>query len=776
MSCTNCTDPIFTPDSQTPPTIVYQVCGTILGAGTCNGNPITDCNDVIVTTLPPIAINFNIDPGNICANNIPSINAAITPINLNYNYQWFDAPDGTGNLLSTNSSWTPSGEGSYSLVVTEITSGVLCNTSIHNFDINFDVLGPSTLNVPAPLVVECNDPNASQQIINWLASATAFDDTESLPVTNDYGGITMACNQPPLSVVFSASDECGNVSSASATITVVDTQVPTWTTAVGSLDRTLECSDIVLLNSAQALQPVATDLCDPTLNITKTTGSFVQGTCLNAGTYTNTWTATDDCGNVSAVYTQVITVTDTQSPVVAGSLATTTIEGCIATNAPAAATTVAQLESMPGGITITDACTDDALLTVTHSDVGNGTCPVVVTRTYTITDVCNHSVQITHTINIGDTTPPTFTFCPPGITVNSDGDECFATNVIIGTATATDNCSTPAITNNAPVQYPAGTTTVTWTATDACGNTSTCTQTVTVTDSQPPTITCPANVSAIATAPDCFVPAIVVGNPVYSDNCDVALLTLTWTKTGATTASGSGLVNNTTFNVGVTTVTYTVTDASGNSASCSFTVTVNDQVPPTVITCPPSITQSADAGECDTDVTVAAPVVSDPCNEIVSVTNNSPYKTSDADASGTYPVGTTSITWTFTDTSGNTSTCIQTVTVTDSQPPTITCPANVSAIATAPDCFVPAIVVGNPVYSDNCDVALLTLTWTKTGATTASGSGLVNSTVFNVGVTTVNYTVTDASGNATSCSFTVTVNDQVPPTVITCPPSITQSA
>ena len=37
-------------------------------------------------------------------------------------------------------------------------------------------------------------------------------------------------------------------------------------------------------------------------------GVFVAGSCPQAGTYTNTWTVTDDCGNVSAVYTQVITI------------------------------------------------------------------------------------------------------------------------------------------------------------------------------------------------------------------------------------------------------------------------------------------------------------------------------------------------------------------------------------------------------------------------------------------------------------------------------------
>ena len=73
-----------------------------------------------------------------------------------------------------------------------------------------------------------------------------------------------------------------------------------------------ECSDAAGLATAQALAPVATDNCDQTLVITKVPGAFIPAAC--GGTYTNTWTATDDCGNVSVVFTQVITIVDTEAP------------------------------------------------------------------------------------------------------------------------------------------------------------------------------------------------------------------------------------------------------------------------------------------------------------------------------------------------------------------------------------------------------------------------------------------------------------------------------
>ena len=99
-------------------------------------------------------------------------------------------------------------------------------------------------------------------------------------------------------------------------ITIIDDTAPTWTTVAGALDVTLECSDAAGIAAAQALIPVASDNCDVDVtNIVEVAGAFVPGmTCPQEGTYTNTWTVTDACGNVSAVYTQVITITDNTAP------------------------------------------------------------------------------------------------------------------------------------------------------------------------------------------------------------------------------------------------------------------------------------------------------------------------------------------------------------------------------------------------------------------------------------------------------------------------------
>ena len=66
---------------------------------------------------------------------------------------------------------------------------------------------------------------------------------------------------------------------------------------------TLECSDAAGLAAAQALLPAACDNCDGNVtNIVKVSGTFVAGSCPKAGTYTNTWTVTDDCGNSQLIH------------------------------------------------------------------------------------------------------------------------------------------------------------------------------------------------------------------------------------------------------------------------------------------------------------------------------------------------------------------------------------------------------------------------------------------------------------------------------------------
>ncbi|HHU98379.1 MAG TPA: T9SS type B sorting domain-containing protein, partial [Bacteroidales bacterium] len=144
-------------------------------------------------------------------------------------------------------------------------------------------------------------------------------------------------------------------------------------------------------------------------------------------------------------------------------------------DAPAAVTTVSALESL--GVLISDNCTPDSLLIVTSSDSHSGSCPVIVTRTYRVTDACNNYSEVTQTIYVADTIPPTFT-PPTDITIcrNINGEY---NRDVTNTGDATgeeDNCDTSldaAYTDsdvNMGTADAVGFITRTWTLTDNCGN------------------------------------------------------------------------------------------------------------------------------------------------------------------------------------------------------------------------------------------------------------------------------------------------------------------
>ena len=285
------------------------------------------------------------------------------------------------------------------------------------------------------------------------------------------------------------------------------------------------------------------------------------------------------------------------------------------------------------------------------------------------------TVQIT----VIDNTPPRIA-TPPNITVNTDPGMCSAG--VTYDVTATDNCPGVTVVSNPPSAsvFPKGVTTVGVTATDASGNMATGTFTVTVEDKEPPRITCPANI-VIPTDPG-MCSAGVTYNVGATDNCPgVAVV--------SNPPSGS------VFPKGVTTVTSIATDASGNRATGTFTVTVEDREKPT-LGLPANIVKPTDPGQCSAVVSYT-----------VTATDNCPGMPPiiiDPPPGSVFPKGTTTVTVKATDASGNTATGTFTVTVEDKENPVIT---NISAIPSTlwPPNHKMVDVTVNYNVSDNCSQA-----------------------------------------------------------------------
>ncbi len=287
---------------------------------------------------------------------------------------------------------------------------------------------------------------------------------------------------------------------------------------------------------------------------------------------------------------------------------------------------------------------------------------------------------------------------------------------------STDNCSI--FQGNPLINFDCsnlGPNTVTLTVSDESGNSSTCTGIVTVEDNIQPEITCPNSKTVNDSGGNCNGRVVNYNLPIATDNCSV---TITQTD---------GLASGVNFPVGTTKQTFLATDAAGNTASCSFNITIEDIEMPT-ITCPDDIIIQA----CDpTVINYIPPAGMDNC----SVTTS---RTAGLGSGATFPIGITTETYTATDAAGNTASCSFNITVAEEEvAPTVTCPSNFIVFE---DASIRGAIVDYTLSSDdNC------------GVVSENVSGPASGSIFPVGTTDITYTAEDAAGNASSCSFSIDV-------------------
>ena len=458
--------------------------------------------------------------------------------------------------------------------------------------------------------------------------------------------------------------------------------------------------------------------------------------------------ATDACGNISTT-TFVVLLKDLTPPVALCKPYTVILN--------AAGNGSIVLANINNGSY--DNCTPTSQLVFGISQT-TFTCANVGTNSVilTVTDLCFNVSTCTALVTVIDNTAPVIS-CFGDTTINKDANCTYTMPDLTFRVNKADACGFNAnsVTQSIPVGsiFGASVTSmpVTLTVTDKNGNSSTCTFTMNFVDVTPPVIAgCPTNIT-VNTG---------FGNALCSQ-------TATWTPPTATDAciiccSTQPITGNyapgATFPVGVTTVTYTATDVSGNTSTCSFTVTVIDNTKPLIANCPSNLTVNTGVGRttCNQIATWIEPTATDNCTAAGSL-----IRTRSHVPGSVFPVGVTTVTYTFTDVAGNVSLpCIFTVTVIDNTVPIITCPGNIvnPPINTA-GCLA-TVVTANPTFSDNCQVTKLTWAITGAGITPAAtspttGINFLGTRTFNFGVTTVTYTATDASGNTATCSYTVSV-------------------
>lgn len=444
-------------------------------------------------------------------------------------------------------------------------------------------------------------------------------------------------------------------------------------------------------------------------------------------TRTFTIVAEDCYENTTTVnLVQIITVVDNNLPSFVEALPGDTTVDC------------ASVPSAPV-LTATDTCDSD--VSVSFTELATNDCSGII-RTWVAVDDCGNSITYTQNITVTDTTDPVITGTPSDIALNNDAANCGA-QVTWTAPTATDNCALKSLESDhaSGDTFPVGTTLVTYTATDSCGNTATTSFNVVITDAEDPVLV--------------GVPSdIAQGNDL--DSCGAIV---TWTlPTSSDNCSGDTLVGSHApgdyFALGQTTVTYTATDSVGNDTTSTFVVTISDEQKPAIDGLPSDISVLAGADSCGTVVNWTAPTSLDNC----SVTSFAPSSPSGS----VFAVGTHTISYTASDAAGNDSIASFDIVVADAENPVISdMPEDITITAEADSCS--AIVTWQGATADdNCDMQSLTSDY-------SSGDR------FPVGATLVTYTALDIHGNDTTATFTITVTDDQSPSLIGMPSDITQT-
>ncbi|RMG77944.1 MAG: hypothetical protein D6714_18990, partial [Bacteroidetes bacterium] len=434
-----------------------------------------------------------------------------------------------------------------------------------------DTEAPELTNIPADVTVECD---AVPTAANPVATDNCDDD-----VSVNFSDIIEpgACdNAYRINRTWTATDNCGNETSATQIITVEDHTAPVLS-GVPS-DYTGSCKDDPGVPTV-----TATDNCDADVSVVmeETTELTDCGAII-----TRTWTATDACGNASSE-SQVVELTDTQAPVWLSLPDDLTVD---CDNIPTA-------ESLE----VEDDCSDN--IEVVFSDVITpGACAYdyVITRTWTATDLCGNAVETTQQIVVLDVKAPVFDQIPQNLTAEC-GDLPPVPNV-----TATDNCDgdVEIIYEESSVPAACGEIiTRKWTAVDDCGNPQEVEQIITVQDTEPPHI---PNVPADITIACDQVPA---APPIMTatDNCDADVQVTYEEEMDPEMCEESYIITR----------KWTATDACGNTSTEIQTITATDDEAPELIGVPADVT--VNLGNGDQMPTMPNVMATDNCDANVEI-------------------------------------------------------------------------------------------------------------------------------------------------------------
>lgn len=610
----------------------------------------------------------------------------------------------------------------------------------------FDTKPPAFGFVPSDVTISCDDSLPTQTVI-------AADICSTVDIKLVETIIPGSCaNESILIKDWLVTDACGNAVQAQQRITIEDNMPPVFTFVPA--DITISCDQPIPTNI-----PTYIDNCTLIENITLNyQESAVAGFCTGEQTFTRSWIITDPCGNTNSA-SQVIVIEDNDAPTLSG------VPGAISQDCAIPLPT-------PPMVTATDNCDINAQVIFNEFSIPTN-CGGTVVRTWTASDNCGNTFSRSQEITLIDNTPPDIT------TQAQDGSsECAAfgndqgLNAWLnsnGGALAADDCSTFGWSHNFTGLTGGcrntGSAIVTFTATDACGNSNTTTATFEIVDNTPPNIMQEAisqTVGCDGTGNTNNLNAWLGanGNALATDLCGM----VSWSNNydAANFIAGCG-------NTGSVEVTFAATDQCGNSTQTTGTFIIEDTLNPFITGFPMNIViQCEDIGTAATTAALdawledaAGATAGDLCNNS-NLTWANDYTSVPARCSNN------PITFTVDDGCGNTQTVQAQIIVQDNVPPVFTTlpvdgssmcePFPVGATNASNDFINWRNNINNTIAASDCSGV-------STIFNNDTGLG-INCNNNPAGQTTITWTAFDLCGQSTTTSATFTVTPAPTPTTV----------
>ena len=403
-------------------------------------------------------------------------------------------------------------------------------------------------------------------------------------------------------------------------------------------------------------------------------------------------------------------------------------------------TTFAEFEAAGGGfIGLPEECVVDSFAMIEQELINTSGCTYIYLRTYYVSETCGNEYTCYQPVVFEDTTPPTIISCPDNVTLNVDPITCTATTVLDG-LDFTNECDIATATNDAPATYPLGDTEVTFTVSDACGNSTTCSAIVTVVDTSSLTVMCPSDTTNYETCdpstilPYATIELFLAAGGSVDGNCSSESMSLTLSSTDEVQAGECPAVIER---------TYVVTDQNGNTGSCTQLVIASDTLPP-MFAVPQNVT--VDCGlESDTTLTGVPSMVNDNCDANPSIT----FEDEIGLGNGCPEIATITRAWIVADACNNADTQYQTIITIDTIAPIAMCVDTVFAYLNAVgDATVNPEMIDNGSFDACTDVELFT------SSTFISCNQLTTSMEMEIDLIVI-----DSCGNESTCNSQLVILD-----------------